>query len=426
MKVLWQTGYSYVVIPVLWVVIRLLGLVNRKVRRGIIGRKDLFRHLKTQVRRMPAGKRVWFHSSSMGEFEQAKPIILALKQKHPDIRIIVSFFSPSGYEHSKKYPLADVITYLPFDTKRGARTFLAIIRPDIAVMVRYDIWPNHIWELERQGIPVLLANATMRRHTSRRLPLVRNFHHYLYRAVTEILTVSRDDAEMFATFSLAAGAIHAIGDTRYDQVTARSIEAQKRRIVPESITHNKCVIVAGSTWPEDEEVILPALYALNGEIENLLLILVPHEPTVDHVEDLEQQLAGRASAIRFSALNEYKGERVIIVDSIGILLILYAYANIAYIGGSFRQGIHNVLEAAVFGIPVVFGPKHRNSQEPLQLVERGGGFVVNNSEELCHTFKSLLENTPVRSTAGTRAAEFVQSNTGATGRFLHHLESHLK
>jgi len=425
MNLFWKYCYSFLVIPLLWATLRLLGLVNKKIRRGIKGRAGLFDSLKQQVERLGQGKRVWFHSSSMGEFEQAKPIIVALKQSHPDVRIIASFFSPSGYEHSKKYSLADVITYLPFDTRAGARRFIDTIQPDAAVMVRYDIWPNHIWELERRNIPTLIANATMRRQSERRIPLVRNFHHHVYNALTEILTVSREDADVFALYGLDRPKVQAIGDTRYDQVSSRSIEAQKRHIVPNGIVNTNHVIVAGSTWPEDESELLPAMFALIGELPDLLFFLVPHEPTIEHIEDIEQQLQGKTTTIRFSALNEYKGERVILVDSIGLLLILYVYADIAYIGGSFRQGIHDVLEAAVYGCPVVFGPRHRNSQEPLQLVERGGGFVVNDSDELCRTFRNLLEDDLARTTAGTRAAQFVQSNVGATGRFLQHLEPHL-
>ena len=425
MKRVCQYVYSFVVIPFLWIVLRFLGLFNSKIRRGIRGRRNLFESLDRQVQNLPRGNRVWFHSSSMGEFEQAKPIIAALKGKFPGLRVIVSFFSPSGYEHSRKYPLADVITYLPFDTRSSARRFIDIVKPDVAVMVRYDVWPNHIWELERRHIPTLIANATMRRQTNRRIPFVRSFHHHVYNALTEILTVSREDTEVFSLFRLLRPAIQPIGDTRYDQVSSRSAEARKRHIIPAAVVQQKHILVAGSTWPEDEEALLPAILRLQGDLASLLVILVPHEPTVEHLEDIEQELQGKTTYIRFSGLNEYQGERVLIVDSIGILLVLYAYAHVAYIGGSFRQGIHNVLEAAVFGIPVVFGPRHRNSQEPLQLVERGGGFVVNDGEEMYRTLRNLLEDDAARTTAGTRAAQFVHSNLGATDRFLKHLEPYL-
>lgn len=425
MKKVWYFTYNFLVIPLLWMTLQLLSLTSRKVRKGIGGRTRLFEALESRVQALKPGIRVWFHSSSMGEFEQAKPIIAALKARHPDVRIIVSFFSPSGYEHSLKYQHADIITYLPFDTAANARRFVGLIRPDAAVMVRYDVWPNHIWELERRGVPTLIANATMRRQTKRRVPVVRNFHHHIYNALTEILTVSNDDAEVFSAFSLHGPRISAIGDTRYDQVTLRMNEARKRHIIPEGIYANKRVIVAGSTWPEDESVLLPALLQLQHDIRDLLIILVPHEPTVEHLEDLERSLNGSTAYLRFSALNEYNGEPFIIVDSIGILLILYAHASVAYIGGSFRQGVHNVLEAAVYGIPVLFGPRHRNSHEPLQLVDRGGAFIVNDTDEAYRTLRNLLEDDAARTTAGNRAARFVQDNIGATERFLNHIEPYL-
>ena len=417
--------YGFIVLPLLWATLMIIGVFNGKTRRGIRGRRNLFDTLARQTSTLSPGKRVWFHSSSLGEFEQAKPIIAELKSRMPDARVIVTFFSPSGYEHSRKYPLADVISYIPFDTRAGARRFLDLVHPDAAVMVRYDVWPNHVWELKRRRIPTLIANATMRRQTQRRIPFVRSFHHYVYNAIDEILTVSEADVRAFGFFSLTYPQVSVIGDTRYDQVSIRSAEARRRHIIPAGILEGKKVIVAGSTWPEDEEVLIPTILHLQKVDTTILLIIAPHEPTVEHLEDLERELTGNSSFLRFSALNEYKGEQVIIVDSIGILLILYAYAHIAYVGGSFRQGIHNVLEAAVYGIPVVFGPRHRNSQEPLMLVDRGGAFIVNDSRELYRTLRNLLESDSARTTAGERAARFVQSNVGATERFLHHLEPYL-
>jgi len=421
----WQILYRWFALPVLWGVFWLYGRFNAKVRRGLTGRRTLFQDLERQVAGLPTGKRVWFHSSSLGEFEQAKPIIAELRKRWPGIGIVVTFFSPSGYEHSRKYPLAHIISYLPTDSYRNACRFLDLIRPDVAVMVRYDIWPNHIWELRRRGIPTMIANATMRRQTQRRIPFVVNFHHHVYNSIDRILAVSRTDIDGFAFFRLTHPVMQVVGDTRYDQVHIRSAEAKRRAILAPALTAGKKVLVVGSSWPEDEEVILPALFRLQEEIPELLCIVAQHEPTVEHLEELENELAGHCSAIRFSALQSYAGEQVIIVDSIGILLSLYGYAHCAYVGGSFRQGVHNVLEAAVYGIPVLFGPRHRNSQEPLMLVDRGGAFVVTSTEEFHRTVRHLLTHDPSRETAGARAAEFVRSHLGATGRVLEHIEPYL-
>ena len=427
MKSIWEFLYSFCVLPFLWAAIRALALISRKVRRGIRGRGKLFVSLETQVaNKLRPGKRIWFHASSLGEFEQAKPIIAELKRRHESVRIIVTFFSPSGYEHSKKYQLADVISYIPFDTRAGARRFLDITKPDVAVIIRYDVWPNHIWELYRRKVPILIANATMRHTTNRRLPLVRNFHHHIYNSISHILTVSQGDVDAFQLFSLTHPVMEAVGDTRYDQVKIRSTEAQKKHVIADRILHDKHVIVAGSSWHEDEQVLIPAFLQLRESIKNLLLILVPHEPTIEHLEDLESELQEKASYIRFSGLNDYKGEDVIILDSIGILSTLYKYAEVAYIGGSFKQNVHNVLEAAVYGIPVVYGPKHKNSQEAVKLSESGGGFVVEDAVGLQAVLLRLLENPIEQKRAGSISFQFVQSNVGATERFLNHLEPYLR
>jgi len=423
---IWEFAYNIVLIPLFWLAVRILALFKQKVRRAIRGRRGLFESLAAKTAQLGSGPRLWVHSSSMGEFEQAKPIISALRQQMPNVKILVTFFSPSGYEHSRTYPLADVISYIPFDSSRNARRFIGLVKPTVAVMVRYDIWPNHIWELHRRKIPVIIANATMRRSTPRRLPILKPFHRHVYNAIDRILTVSPTDVAVFRALGISRPLLEAIGDTRYDQVAARSAEARKRSIIPPGILQGKKVIVAGSTWPEDEAVLLPAFLQMREKLKNLLLIVVPHEPTIDHLEELERQLLGHVRTIRFSALNEYSGEEVVIVDSIGILLVLYASAHLAYVGGSFRQGVHNVLEAAVYGIPVLFGPKHRNSYEPLQLVERGGAFVINDAMELQRTLLNLLDDDVARTTAGDRAAAFVQANLGATKRILSHLEPYLR
>ncbi len=426
MKSVWEFIYSFLILPIIWAVIRTLGLFKRKVRRGIRGRKDLFTSLATQVtNKLASGKRVWFHASSLGEFEQAKPIIAELKRRHTNVRVIVTFFSPSGYEHSKKYQLADVISYIPFDTRANAKRFLDLTKPDVAVIIRYDVWPNHIWELQQRGIPVLIANATMRQNTKRRFPLVRSFHYYVYNTIGNILTVSQSDVDAFNSFSLTKPTIEAIGDTRYDRVSLRSAEAKKRHIISEHVLRGKRVLVAGSSWPEDEAVLIPTFLRLQEAMNNLLLIIVPHEPTLEHLEELEAELIGKTTFIRFSSLNDYKNEHVIIVDSIGILLSLYAYAHVAYIGGSFKQNVHNVLEAAVYGIPVMYGPRHKNSQEAVRLAELGGGFVVNDTTSLHQTLLKLFEDEAARKKAGDIAASFVKQNVGATERFLKHLENYL-
>ena len=236
---IWMFFYNAVFIPLFCLAVGILALFKQKVRRAIRGRRGLFESLAAKTAQLGSGPRLWVHSSSMGEFEQAKPIISALRQQMPGIKILVTFFSPSGYEHSRTYPLADVISYIPFDSSKNARRFIDLVKPTVAVMVRYDIWPNHIWELHRRKIPILIANATMRRSTPRRLPLLKPFHQRVYNAIDRILTVSQSDVVVFRALGITRPLLEAIGDTRYDQVAARSAEARKRSIIPSGILQGK-------------------------------------------------------------------------------------------------------------------------------------------------------------------------------------------
>jgi 3-deoxy-D-manno-octulosonic-acid transferase len=422
MKTLWIFVYNWLFIPLFWLLLQCAAPFNSKIRRGIQGRKDLFERIEHDVQKLKSERRIWFHSSSMGEFEQAKPIIAALRKKYRDINIIVTFFSPSGYDHSKNYKLADIITYIPFDTKENARRFINLLQPTAAVFVRYDVWPNHLWELSARNIPAFIANATMRPSSARFFPLMKSFHRLLFNDFASIFTVSAKDVETFSLFGLTHPSVQEIGETRYDQVWQRSADAKKKHLIPLSILKEKKILIAGSTWPEDEEVLLPAIKKLLEYDPKVLAILVPHEPTEEAMEAIEMQLPFRTKSIRFSLLNDYSRERIIIVDSIGILMALYQYADIAYVGGSFRQGVHNVLEPAVYGIPVVYGPRHTNSQEAQELLRRGGGFLINDQVECYRALRILLDDTKVRAIAGNAALKLVKENIGATERFMEHLE----
>ncbi|MFA6457082.1 MAG: glycosyltransferase N-terminal domain-containing protein [Bacteroidota bacterium] len=418
--------YNALVVPILWILFHIGGVFNKKIRRGIRGRKNLFHNLQHNSDKLKGTSRIWFHASSLGEFEQAKPIIAAIKQRYPDIDIITTFFSPSGYDNSKNYKLANLISYIPFDSPAGVKKFIRIVKPNVAVMVRYDIWPNMIYALKRNAIPMVIANATMNSTSLRTAPVILQFHRSLYDCFAQILTVSKNDTAAFQTFGTTHPVIEAIGDTRFDQVMTRSIDARNRNLLSPSLINNKKIFVIGQSWAEDDDVIIPVLLKLQHKEESLLTILVPHEPTVEHLEEVESKLLEKISFIRFSEMNNYHGEKVILIDSIGVLVALYQYAHVVYIGGSFRQGIHNVLEPAVFGVPVIYGPKHTNSQEAVELAKRGGGFVIENEKELYRTLRTLLDNIAVRKQAGSISELFVRENCGATDRFLQHLQPYLK
>lgn len=418
MKRFWQILYNICFIPLLYLSLIAISLLNKKVRIGIAGRKRIFEDLiLNRLSFNPAKKVIWFHSSSLGEFEQAKPIIEKLK-KETDVNIVVSFFSPSGYENSKKYPYADIITYMPFDSKWRAKRFIDIVSPNMAVFMRYDIWPNHVWTLKEKKIPCLLVDATMKKNSARKFPLAKSFHKYLFEDFAKILTVSSGDADGFASFKCKNVQVKVVGDTRFDRVYNRSLASKNSKIIRQEILGNKNVLVAGSTWQQDEDVLVPVFLKLMKYDNNALMIIAPHEPSLLRLEKLENEFSGQTSFIRLSHINNYNGEKIIIVDSIGVLSILYNYADAAFIGGSFKINVHNVLEAAVYGIPVLFGPKIENSQEAKNLVDAGGGILINTKMEFYRELRKLFTNEQLLKKYGQNSLEFVNKHLGATDRII--------
>jgi len=418
MKSLWKILYNVLIIPPLYIFLQLGAIFNSKIKRGIKGRKRIFEELILNAASLDKSKKlIWFHSSSLGEFEQAKPIIQELK-KDSAVNILITFFSPSGYENSRKYPYADLVSYLPFDSMTYAERFISIVRPDLAILMRYDIWPNHIWAMKKRSIPCFIVDATMKKNSPRKIPLIKTFHKTLFGDVSRILTVSDQDVEGFRDFKIENVKLTAVGDTRFDRVYEKSLAAKAKNIIREGLFNNKKVFVAGSTWDLDENVILPAFVKLAKYTSDTVMILVPHEPTIANLDRIENELTGTMKSIRFSHLNSYKNERIIIVDSIGILLTLYAYADLAFVGGSFKQNIHNVLEAAVYGVPVLFGPKIDNSQESGELLKRGGGMLIRNQREAYRQLRTCFSNEALRHEKGRIAAEYVKENLGATKKIL--------
>jgi len=425
MNKFWYIFYNYFLIHKFRFALGLLSLFNLKIRTALKERKDLFKNLSDIISQLDITKKnIWLHSSSVGEFEQAKPIIEKLKGTDK-YNIVVSFLSPSGLHSAKRYESADAITYLPFDSKRNVNRFLELVNPIAFIIMRYDFWPNTIWQSYKRNIPIFLVDATMKGNSKRILPLVKNFHVQLFSCFTKILTISDIDRDRFLKFKLENDKVSTVGDTRYDRVFSKSQNALTKKILDEKIIKGKKVLVAGSTWREDEEEFLPAVLKLNQHIDNLLTIIVPHEPTVQTIEQIEYDLKGKVAVIRFSLLNQYKDEKVIIIDSIGILLTLYANADFAFVGGGFKSNIHNVLEPAVYGIPVMFGPKHSNSQEAESLIQIGGGFEVQNKKQLYKIMRRITLDDSFRKKSGFAAKKFVETNLGATEKILDALRSYI-
>ncbi len=418
-KLFWQIIYN-----TLWLILfypaLFVGFVfNEKIRRGIKGRKGLWLKLKEEL---TPGKWVWFHISSMGEFEQAKPIISTLREKEENIKILVTFFSPSGYEPAvEHYKEADVISYLPFDTLSNAKKMLKLVNPILLIFIKYDLWPNFVWQAKRMKIPMLLADGSLSQ--IKLTPLSRSFYKQVYSQINTICAILKENEAIFKRLVNAQTRVLVTGDTRYDQVYRRLLRVKKegfkaREFFPEQAK----IIVAGSTWLNDEEVVLPSYKKLRSEFKGLLLVLVPHEPNLERLTQLEKM----ASKLNLRYLRWSEVERtgttaqaeLIIVDKIGLLANLYQVGDLTYVGGSFRHGVHNCLEPAVMGKVVFFGPKIDNSKEAKLLVERKAGFVVTTAQEMTTKITQLLTHPELLAKANQAAFELVEENLGATEKII--------
>lgn len=416
--------YNAVALPVMNLMSRVLALTDEKMRIGVAGRKRVFEDLEKAVQTFGPTPRFWIHNSSMGEFEQAKPIVAVLKERLPNCRIIVSFFSPSGLAHVRDYTDADHLCYLPLDTRRNAARFVDIIRPAAAVVIRHDFWPNHLKALNRRGIPLILANCSIRHQSHLKWRIVLEANRYLYGCFDEILTISQEAADLFRHYRLGDGEVTVVGDTRYDQVVRRAKTAENIVAPLRELKGSRPAFVMGSTWPSDEAVLIEALCRLKEDGLLPWLVFVPHEPTEEHLSRLEKELEScglhsqRLSRTRFDRTD---GGDALLVDRIGILASLYALADVAFVGGGFGPGVHNVLEPAALSNAVLYGPRCDNSYEAGQLVRRGVGYVVRDSADAYRLLHGFLQDDEKRIALGGKGRDLVAQNVGATDRIVSHI-----
>jgi 3-deoxy-D-manno-octulosonic-acid transferase len=421
MSFLWRFFYNVVFIPLLFVSYHIYALFNNKARDGLNGRKGLFERIEKQIRFKSVDGRenlpvIWFHCASVGEFEQARPIISAVKDR---FRIVVTFFSPSGYNLASKYPHADLISYLPFDTSQNAKRMFELIKPSILIFVKFDVWPNYVWTAGKLGIPIILADATLHEKSKRLSPIIRSFMKSIHEHIALHCAISAVDAERFKLICPENARIEIMGDTRFDQVIARknSVGKKLEGLLPK---FNKLVIIAGSTYTEDEKVVIEAYQKVifsNGKVQ---LIIVPHEPEPKRLKDIEDLLAYKnLPYIRLADLEKgkkHKGE-TIIIDRVGVLAELYMLGDITFIGGSFHGSVHNVMEPAIMGKPVLFGPTIHNSLEAYMLMKLGAGIMVKNSVEMAEHIK-LLSDKELRERLGHIGKVMIEENAGATEKIV--------
>ena len=393
---------------------RIASLFNKKARLWINGRKDIFNNLK-QWKAENAGENiVWLHCASLGEFEQGRPIIEKLKQQYPTYKILLTFFSPSGYEIRKNYRGADGIFYLPLDGKSTAEKFISIVKPSLVIWIKYEYWFYYLTLLKEKKIPVILVSAIFR-ETQPFFKWYGSLWKKILQSFEKIFVQNEDSVALLKRIGLAEN-VTVTGDTRFDRVMDI---IQKNEPLPNALVNfcnNKKVMVAGSTWEEDEEEIVH--YAKTHA--DIKFIIAPHEIDKERLDDIKKLFPNAAFYSEF-----IKGEnevQTIIIDNIGMLSKLYQLATVAYIGGGFNDsGIHNILEAAVYGKPVIFGPEYEKFAEANDLIDRKGAFSIENALELETLLDKLFSDEEFLQTASTVSKIYVYENRGATSKIMDYI-----
>ena len=425
MRALLYFLYNFFVIPILYCLFLIAYLFNDKIKKGIKGRKKLLKNLENDLKPFSDYQpRFWIHCSSMGEFEQSKPLIRKLKKKYPRGFVLLSFFSPSAFEHIQGYNESDYMCYLPFDSKKRSIHFISAIRPDIALIVRHDLWPNYLCELKKRNIPTVLINSTIHRNKGYEF-FYQIFERVVYHNFSAIFTISEATKRYFTEKNIYQGPIHYLGDTRYDQVIRRASDSSKVVKPLEKNINNRKVIIGGSTWPDDEQIIMEAVTQIKAQGIKIWLILIPHEPNDESLKNIEQKSNEFGlSYTKFSELDKKENTLtdMLVVDKVGVLAALYALGDICFVGGAFGPGIHNVLEPAAHGKIIAFGPKHSNSFEAQQLKKRGVAFVVRDSNELYTLLSTTLMEPEMLRNLGKKAREIVNENVGATDRIVEQID----
>ena len=427
----WKLAYNAFAVPAMFVGFHCAGCCSPKIREGIKGRKRVFTALADQLQRArELEQTAWFHFTSVGEFEQAKPLIEAI---YAETRIVLTFFSPSVAQNAKSYPYADAAVYLPLDTLGNAERLIRLVEPALIVFSKFDIWPNLVWKASKYGIPIIVIAGTLHAESKRLSGFAKPFFRSVHRYIRVHCAISEADAARFQELCSSAHEIVVTGDTRYEQVYRRavSVEPDTEFIAGQETLIKRPILIAGSTYTEDERVLLPAYQLLreNAPENYPHLILVPHEPTPERIKEIRAHLVReRLEHLCFSELTpgvDLSAVDVLIVDTVGLLAKLYRLADIAFVGGSFRGSVHNVMEPAAMAKPVIFGPTIQNAHEASLLVDRGGAKLVRTAQELADAITVWLDDADARRTAGEIGKQLIAENLGAVERTLVHLRKYI-
>jgi len=397
--------------------IRAASVFNPQARQFLVGRKGQFRKMKAAV--CDGDQVVWFHCASVGEFEQGRPVMEAFKKGFPAYKILLTFFSPSGYELLKNFELADYVFYLPMDKATNARRFLKIFQPKMAIFIKYEYWFNYMDEIHKAGIPLFFVSAIFRKQ-QQFFRFYGSWFRKQLKKVTWFFVQNENSHRLLSQIGIQNHEIS--GDTRFDRVL-KVLDTSFDLPEINRFKGNNELLVAGSTWPPDEDILLDYM---NSKPEHLKLLLVPHKIGEHHISEILKKFE-RFSPVRFSQsdIKKLSETNVLIMDKMGLLSGLYRYADLAYVGGGFGLGIHNLLEAAVYGLPVIFGPNYQQFQEALDLLELGGGFPVKNPKNFLDLITRLRTDPELYKHASEVANRYVRENSGATEKVIKKIKENL-
>lgn len=393
-----------------------MALFNKKFALFVNGRKNVFEQITSEISEKDIV--IWIHSASLGEFEQGIPIIEKLKTDYPDYKIVVTFFSPSGYEVRKNYPLADVVTYLPIDSKRNARKFIKKVHPKIAIFIKYEFWPNYLSELKQHNIPTILISGIFR-ESQVFFKGYGKFMRKSLQAFTHFFVQNNVSASLLQSIGYSNTTV--CGDTRFDRVYG-ILKQEKTLDFIDSFTKNKLTLVAGSTWEDDENILLD--YINNSATENEKFIIVPHNIKEESIVNLMAKC--NKTIVRYSDNDKNSSARVLIIDSIGLLTKIYGYASLAYVGGGFnKSGIHNILEPATYGLPIIIGPNFDKFNEAKELINLKACISINDNDSFAKVFNSLSTNEVLLKEKGQIAKNYIRNNIGASDIIFKFIRNHL-
>lgn len=393
--------------------LKITALFSPKMQLFVSGRKTVFETLSNKIQ--PADKTIWIHAASLGEYEQGLPIIEKLKEKHPSHKIIISFFSPSGYEVRKNNTIADATVYLPLDSKSNAEKFIAHTHPDMVFFIKYEFWINYLDVLKKQNIPTYLISGIFREKQ-----LFFKWYGGFYRKALNTFTYFflQNESSKVLIEKLGFTNVVVSGDTRFDRVAA-ILEKNNQIDFISKFKNQTTTVVIGSSWPKDEELLTNYINTTDEEVK---FIIAPHNIKTDQIQQLKASIHKKTilyTEMEGKNLSDYD---VFIIDTIGILTKIYSYADIAYVGGGFGQpGVHNILEPATFGVPIVIGSNFSHFAEAISLVALQGCISISNATELKTALDNLINNTTLRQETGAICSQFIQENTGATATILNKL-----